>query len=192
MILKELVLKSLNLTRVEVCFSQSVEWTKNASAVKICCCSHVPSLLCRSPPPKPSDSTCKLNFFLFSKIEELFAKLLQKNREFAQFFLAVALKKTAFTTAQLLQFVAHSSITCDPVYLSNKIKQTPGYRLRETEDWGEFNLSWQLLKYSTEKFSFFAQHFGGNIRVFVATPGGVLDISLSREVRRGPSYPDPV
>ena len=53
-------------------------------------------------------------------------KLLQKNREFAQFFLAVALKKTAATTAQLLQFVAHShsSITCDPVYLSKNKDQT--------------------------------------------------------------------
>ena len=53
-------------------------------------------------------------------------KLLQKNREFAQFFLAVALKKTAVTTVQLLQFVAHShsSITCDPVYLSKTKNQT--------------------------------------------------------------------
>ena len=33
--------KSLNLTKVVVCFSQSNEWTKNARAVKICCCSHV-------------------------------------------------------------------------------------------------------------------------------------------------------
>ena len=29
-------------------------------------------------------------------------------------------------------------------------------------------------------------------RKVLLTPGGVLDISLSREVRRGPSYPDPV
>ena len=74
-------------------------------------------------------------------------KLSQKNREFVQFFLAVVLKKTAVTTAQLLQFVAHSSITCDPVYIAFqkiKIKQTPGCRIRETEGWGEFNISWQL------------------------------------------------
>ena len=32
--------KSLNLTKVAVCFSQSVEWTKNMRAVKICCCSY--------------------------------------------------------------------------------------------------------------------------------------------------------
>ena len=71
----------------------------------------------------------QLNYLLFSKTKELFAKLLQKNREFAQFFLAVALKKTVVTTAQLLQFVAHSSITFDPVYFAKKkkgIKQTAG------------------------------------------------------------------
>ena len=62
-------------------------------------------------------------FYIFSKIKELLAKLLQKNWEFAQFFLAVALKKTVVTTAQLLQFVAHSSITFDPVYLSKKEKK---------------------------------------------------------------------
>ena len=33
--------KSLNLTKVVVCFSQSVEWTKNVHTVKICCCSDV-------------------------------------------------------------------------------------------------------------------------------------------------------
>ena len=79
----------------------------------------------------------QLNYLLFSKTKELFAKLLQKNREFAQFFLAVALKKTVVTTAQLLQFVAHSSLTCDPVYITFqkiKIKQSPGCRIRETED----------------------------------------------------------
>ena len=34
-------LKSLNLTKEVVCFSQSVEWTKNERALIICCCSHV-------------------------------------------------------------------------------------------------------------------------------------------------------
>ena len=33
--------KSMNLRKVIVCFSQSVEWTINARAVKICCCSYV-------------------------------------------------------------------------------------------------------------------------------------------------------
>ena len=51
-----------------------------------------------------------LNFllYIFSKIKMLFA--IFKNY-FAQFFLTVALKKTVVTTAQLLQFVAHSSLT---------------------------------------------------------------------------------
>ena len=71
----------------------------------------------------------------------------KKNREFAQFFLAVALKKTVVTTAQLLQFVVHSSITGDPVSFQKiKTKQTAGYRIREKEDWGEFNISWHFYK----------------------------------------------
>ena len=49
---------------------------------------------------------------------------LRRNREFAQFFLAVALKKAVVTTAQLLQFVPHSSISCDPVYLAKNKNQT--------------------------------------------------------------------
>ena len=35
MIFKALVLKNFDLTKVAVCFSQSVEWTKNARADKI-------------------------------------------------------------------------------------------------------------------------------------------------------------
>ena len=84
-------------------------------------------------------------------------KLLQKNREFAQFFLAVALKKTAVTTAQLLQFVAYSSITLAAIrftFQKIKIKQIPGCRNLIFHD--------NFIQCSTEKFSFFAQHFGGN------------------------------
>ena len=40
--------KSLNLTKVVVCFSQSVEWTKNARAVKICHCSYATSYALRA------------------------------------------------------------------------------------------------------------------------------------------------
>ena len=108
-------------------------------------------------------------------------KLLQKNREFAQFFLAVALKKTAATTAQLLQFVAHShsSITCDPLYLSKNKNQTDPPVAASGKRKAEENLIFHdnFIQCSTEKFSFFAQHFGGNIRVFVAITCFVLPLS---------------
>ena len=59
-----------------------------------------------------------------------------ENRQFAQFFVAVALKKTVVTTAQLLQFVAHSSTDkFDPVYRS-KNKNQADSRLSHPETEG--------------------------------------------------------
>ena len=106
-------------------------------------------------------------------------KLLQKNREFAQFFLAVALKTTAVTTTQLLQFVAHSSITCNPVYLSKKEKSNRPPVVASGKRKAEENLIFHdnFIECSTDKFSLFAQHFGGKIRVFVATTCFVLPLS---------------
>ena len=69
-----------------------------------------------------------------------FCETFAKKSIIAQFFLAVALKDCGYHRSAR---VAHSSFTCDPVYLW-KIKQTSGCRIRETEDWGEFNISWEL------------------------------------------------
>lgn len=65
-----------------------------------------------------------MNFLFLTKIKELLAKLEKKNREFAQFFSPVVLKKTVVTIAQRVQFVAHSPVTCDPIYLSKNKNQT--------------------------------------------------------------------
>jgi len=61
---------------------------------------------------------------LFFERKELFAKLLQKNSEFAQFFLAVALKKTVVTTAQLLQCTALPGIFMIRIFQPTRMEIT--------------------------------------------------------------------
>ena len=50
-------------------------------------------------------------------------------------------------------------------------------RIRETEDWEEFNISWQLYTVLYRETIIFVQHFCGNIRIFVATTCFVLPLS---------------
>ena len=72
-------------------------------------------------------------------------------------------------------------ITCDPISLSEKLKSN---RLpvvvsgkRKTEENLIFHNN--FIQCSTEKFSIFAQHFGGKICVFVATTCFVLPLSTT-------------
>ena len=93
----------------------------------------------------------KSHFLLFSKIKELFAKLLQKIENLLNFSWRSLLKR--LWLPQLCSAVLRScSSFIDNVNLRSglrfyviKIKQTLGCLIRETEDSSEFlNISWKL------------------------------------------------